>query len=233
MRGTARTFVGTLTALCQNAAMPEPTTTRPPLLPPRVLKVLAIAFAIGIVLFLMLWLDQRRDSDFFKASGPGAPASEADALPAPLPADVASEDGNASGLRIPAPEARPDGDTSMPLPRIVEAPAPAPMPAPDITPTPVEPALAEVDQPIAVIRPPPRYPQEALRRNIGGLVRVEVLVAPDGSVERMALASSSGDRFLDRAALEAVRRWRFQPAVRNGQPVAATVVVPLEFNPGR
>ena len=37
---------------------------------------------------------------------------------------------------------------------------------------------------------------------------------------------------LDRAAMEAVRRWTFRPATRNGQPVTATVIVPLEFNPG-
>ena len=51
-------------------------------------------------------------------------------------------------------------------------------------------------------------------------------------MERLDLAQSSGNRDLDRAALEAVRRWRFQPAQRNGQPVSATVIIPLEFNPG-
>ena len=197
------------------------------------MKLLAIAFAIGLALFLLLWVDQRGDNDFFKASGPGVPAAEGDDLPAPLPADVAGEDGNASGLRIPTPDARPVGTTDSELPRIVEPPVPQPaptMPPPAAAPTP---AYAEVDQPIAVVRPAPRYPQEALRRNIGGIVRVQVVVSPDGSVERLELASSSGDRYLDRAALEAVRRWRFTPAVRNGQPVTATVIVPLEFNPGR
>ena len=41
------------------------------------------------------------------------------------------------------------------------------------------------------------------------------------------------NRYLDRAAMEAVRRWKFKPAVRGGQAVAAEVIVPLEFNPGR
>jgi len=61
---------------------------------------------------------------------------------------------------------------------------------------------------------------------------VQSTVAADGSVERLDLAQSSGNRDIDRAALEAVRRWRFQPAQRNGQPVSATVIIPLEFNPG-
>lgn len=212
--------------------MSEPVATRPPLLSPRMLKLLAIAFAIGLAFFLMLWVDQRNDTDFFKA-GPGDVATEENQLPTPLPADVAGEDGNASGLRIPAPDSRPADATQSELPRIVEPPAPMQLPVPDFPPAPAAPSLPEVDRPIAVIRPAPRYPPEALRRNIGGTVRVQVLVAADGSVDRLELASSSGDRYLDRAALEAVRRWRFQPAVRNGQPVAASVVVPLEFNPGR
>ena len=66
----------------------------------------------------------------------------------------------------------------------------------------------------------------------GGIVRITVTVAADGSVERQSLAQSSGNRHLDRAALEAVRRWRFQPAVRGGQPVTAEVSVPIVFNPG-
>jgi len=213
--------------------MSEPAPSRPSLLPPRVLKVLAIAFAIGLVLFLLLWVDQRNDTDFFKASGPGAPSAEADALPAPLPSDVATEDnqGNASGLRLPRQEARPVAAPAPDdLPRIIE-----PAPPWETAPPSIPEARSEIadSAPVAVSRPAPRYPREALNRNIGGIVRVEVVVGPNGNVERMELAESSGDRFLDRAAMEAVRRWRFIPATRDGQPVTASVVVPLEFNPGR
>ena len=63
-------------------------------------------------------------------------------------------------------------------------------------------------------------------------MRIRVTVAVDGSVERLELADGSGNRDLDRAALETVRRWRFQPATRNGRPVSAEVVVPIVFNPG-
>ena len=63
-------------------------------------------------------------------------------------------------------------------------------------------------------------------------MRVRVTVATDGGVDRLEVAESSGNRYLDRAAMEAVRRWRFQPAVRDGQPVVADVVVPIVFNPG-
>lgn len=214
--------------------MSEPAAPRTPLLPPRVLKLLAIAFAIGLGLFLLLWIDQRNDQEFFKASGTGAPSAEGDALPAPLPSDVANEDGgdNATGLRVPRDEPRPVAPAPEVLPRVVE-PAPPWETAPPSIPEPqARPDMAE-NAPVAVSRPAPRYPREALNRNIGGIVRVQVVVGQDGRVERMELAESSGDRFLDRAAMEAVRRWRFIPATRNGQPVTASIIVPLEFNPGR
>ncbi len=45
----------------------------------------------------------------------------------------------------------------------------------------------------------------------------------------MTVGESSGDSALDQAALEAVRGWRFEPAKRNGVPVRAWAVVPVEF----
>ncbi len=199
------------------------------LLSPRNLKLLAIAFGSGLLLFLFLWLDQRNDTDFFRAS-PGTTAGEEAGLPAPLPADVASDDRNASGLTMPAEGKRtflPAGET----PRIVEPAAPV-TPAPAANPSQASrlPATADAG-PVPVSQPPPTYPREALRRGEGGTVRVTATIAADGSVERMDVAQSSGNRYLDRAALDAVRRWRFKPAMRNGQPVSGTVVIPVNFAP--
>lgn len=205
---------------------------RQPLLPSRLVIRLAIAFGVGLLLFLLVWLNSRRDYDFYKADGTEATAGQSDALPVPLPPDVAGGDGGdatASGLRTvgkgsltdPASAANSD------RPRIIEAPArPAPPPV-----APAAPAPGDRAQPQPLSTPAPRYPREALRMGAGGTVRITVTVAADGSVERQALTESSGNRHLDRAALEAVRRWRFQPATRNGQPVAAEVSVPIVFNP--
>ena len=43
----------------------------------------------------------------------------------------------------------------------------------------------------------------------------------------------SGSRDLDRAALEAVRGWRFQPAQSNGQPMAGSLEIPIDFQPAQ
>ena len=57
-----------------------------------------------------------------------------------------------------------------------------------------------------------------------------VLVAADGSVEEVRVQRGSGHRVLDQEALRHVRRnWRFQPAWRDGQAVAAWASVPVVF----
>lgn len=79
--------------------------------------------------------------------------------------------------------------------------------------------------------PVPKYPAAALRRNEGGTVLLRVIVGSDGTPTDIDVAQRSGSRELDRAAITAVRKWQFNPATRNGQPVASTVEVPIEFRP--
>ncbi len=190
-------------------------------------KLLALAFAAGLVLFALVWLGSRHDNDFYTAPSEGSEAVPDATLPAPIAPDLADGNG-ASGLRV---DAAPNTATPPPTdaPGIVQrpaAPVATPMPAPDSN-------IVASDRttPIPLTRQPPRYPPEDLRRNIGGIVRVRIHVATDGSVESNDIATSSGSRNLDRAALEATRRWTFQPATRNGQPIPADVVVPIEFKP--
>lgn len=85
--------------------------------------------------------------------------------------------------------------------------------------------------PLASRSPEPRYPATALRRGEGGTVVVRVNVGADGVPDEVALARRSGSRELDRAALTAVRDWRFKPATRNGREVASVVEQPVEFRP--
>lgn len=76
---------------------------------------------------------------------------------------------------------------------------------------------------------PPVYPPRCLRLGIEGLVKVRVLVGEDGMPQEVTIGQSSGDSALDRAAMEAVQEWAFTPAMRNGSPVRAWAVVPIEF----
>jgi len=75
-----------------------------------------------------------------------------------------------------------------------------------------------------------QYPIEALRSGQEGEVVVDVAVSASGGVENATVVKSSGYRPLDIAAVESVRRWRFSPARRNGQPVDGDVRVPIKFS---
>ncbi|MDO5609705.1 MAG: energy transducer TonB [Pseudomonadota bacterium] len=105
-------------------------------------------------------------------------------------------------------------------------PATTPRPAPAASTR-----TAAASTPVPISQVSPRYPRDALRSGIGGLVRVAVDVGPDGVPTSVSLAEGSGSRELDRAALDAVRRWRFKPAIVNGQPSVGRVVVPIQFTP--
>ena len=59
-------------------------------------------------------------------------------------------------------------------------------------------------------------------------VRVEV--GPDGRPSQVTVAQASGSRLLDRAAVDAVRRWRFHPAQHQGRAIRAWALVPVVFS---
>jgi protein TonB len=82
--------------------------------------------------------------------------------------------------------------------------------------------------PTALRRVLPRYSADALRAKIQGVVTVEAVVLADGTLGP-ARVTRSLDPGLDDEALYAVRYWHFEPAMRNGSPVAVTVTLELEF----
>jgi protein TonB len=65
------------------------------------------------------------------------------------------------------------------------------------------------------------------------VVIVNVEVDADGRAADVSLSRSSGFPLLDQAALEAVRRWTFEPAREGGFPVASRVDVPVRFSLAR
>jgi protein TonB len=78
--------------------------------------------------------------------------------------------------------------------------------------------------------PSPIYPSRAIAMGISGRVVLRIEVDATGKPVSGTIESSSGSRLLDDAALKTVlRRWRFRPAEWNGQPVAATARVPVDF----
>jgi len=75
----------------------------------------------------------------------------------------------------------------------------------------------------------PSYPSSARRLGIEGTTLLRVFVATDGRVGDVIVQESAGHADLDRAAADAVKRWRFEPARRGADPVAIWVLLPVEF----
>lgn len=76
---------------------------------------------------------------------------------------------------------------------------------------------------------PPIYPTEAAKQGISGKVLLLVDVASDGSVAGVEVERSEPEGVFDANTLEAVKQWKFSPAVENGKPVAGRVRVPVTF----
>lgn len=160
----------------------------------------------------------------------------------------------------PPPPAPPPAEVPVIQPRPVPVSQPRTITAPEPTPAIVEPAIVEHGElpATAVAAPdpgthsgsaietgpsgpgmrleyahatPPPYPGAAIRGNLQGTVLLEVLVGEDGRPIDVRIHGSSGHRMLDAAARRHVlREWTFRPAVRDGRPVQAIGIVPIDFH---
>ena len=91
-------------------------------------------------------------------------------------------------------------------------------------------ATKPLDREVALSsRPQPVYPAQALRTGEQGTVLVLAQVDVNGQVSDARVVRHSGSSILDRAAPNEVRRWKFQPALHDGRPVAANVEVPVSY----
>jgi protein TonB len=73
----------------------------------------------------------------------------------------------------------------------------------------------------------PIYPALAKQARIQGTVRLQAVIAKDGSVVELQVLS--GHPLLVQAALDAVRQWRYQPTLLNGEPVEVVTTIDVVF----
>ncbi|TAG77772.1 MAG: energy transducer TonB [Burkholderiales bacterium] len=80
--------------------------------------------------------------------------------------------------------------------------------------------------------PAPPYPAQSKRLGEQGKLLLHVFVSATGAAEKVEIRQSSGFERLDQIALETVKKWKFVPGKRNGNPEAMWVNVPLVFELG-
>lgn len=141
--------------------------------------------------------------------------------PQPLPKAVASPD--------PAPATAPTG-TLDPEPTAPATPTPAPTAAQASTDTAAPAAVVMPSSSAAYLNNPrPSYPSISRRMGEQGKVMLRVFVNAQGQPEQIQIQQSSGFDRLDKAAVDAVRRWKFTPGSRNGVAEAMWNIVPINF----
>lgn len=95
-------------------------------------------------------------------------------------------------------------------------------------------AIGEVKPPVLINRVEPVYPELARRSRVEGVVILNVRTDENGLVDQIKVTNSK-DPLLNRAAVDAVRQWRYQPFYYKGKrhPIVFTVTVRFKLSAGR
>ena len=167
-------------------------------------------------------------------------------LTSPLPIVVSLIEARREAPPEPAPPRpllREAPQVQVPIPPIAIAPEIAVALPPEPRPTisgPLTPPSAAPEHVAQAVEPPrfdmsylrnpaPAYPSMSRRMREEGRVLLSVLVSVNGEAQTIEVRASSGSDRLDRAAVDAVRRWRFAPARRGAQAIAGWALVPILF----
>jgi TonB family protein len=86
---------------------------------------------------------------------------------------------------------------------------------------------AEVMQKLLIHRVEPVYPPEARKQHLQGIIALDIVVGRDGSV--MSMRALNGPDVLAKAAMDALRWWKFAPYRLNGEPAAVETTLAVEF----
>lgn len=109
---------------------------------------------------------------------------------------------------------------------------PPPPPAPEPTPEPAAIRVGSTVQAARIIhRVKPIYPPLAITTRTSGVVRLQAVIAPDGTIDELEVIE--GHPLLIRAAIAAVSQWRYRPVLLAGRPVPVNTQIDVNFRLGR
>jgi protein TonB len=84
---------------------------------------------------------------------------------------------------------------------------------------------------VPIVRVQPQYPLRASERGIEGWVEVEFIISKLGTVKDPRVINSHPSSIFDRSALKAIRKWKYNPKIEDGEPVERPgVKVRLKFD---
>jgi TonB family protein len=86
-----------------------------------------------------------------------------------------------------------------------------------------------VTAPHATYSPDPKYPKKESKARHRGTVVLELVVGSDGLPRDITVSRPLSPEF-DEAALDAVKKWKFSPATKDGKPIATQIMVEVDFH---
>jgi len=86
----------------------------------------------------------------------------------------------------------------------------------------------DINAPAPLRKIDPKYPQEMMKEHVEGEVILYGVIRPDGSVDNIQVVHKL-DPLLDANSVAAFKQWKFEPATKNGQPVALEAIVHIPF----
>ncbi|HLK58624.1 MAG TPA: energy transducer TonB [Chthonomonadaceae bacterium] len=123
-----------------------------------------------------------------------------------------------------------DVQAVKPAPPIKETtPVVKPMPPVEPPMPPVQPHEPVFTEAVATSQPQPTLPDDLRTEALDKTFVAEFTVGTDGMPAEIQVAQSTGNKDLDRLALDTAKRWRFKPATRDGQPIESHIRLHIEF----
>ena len=145
-------------------------------------------------------------SDLSRPAAGKAAAEDQTSVPAPLNINIAGAEDDKAVSNL-----------------VAAAPVPPPKPAPQLLVN----VSQGVTQGLLIKRVQPVYPAAALSMRIQGSVQLQATISKDGSITNLKVISGQGG--LGRAAMEAVRQWKYKPYYLDGQPVEIQTQITVNF----
>jgi protein TonB len=87
-----------------------------------------------------------------------------------------------------------------------------------------------IENAMLINRVMPQYPVIAITTHTSGTIKLHAIIAKDGAIEELSYVS--GPPLLLKAAMDAVKQWRYRPTLLNGEPVEVETTIDVVFNLG-
>jgi protein TonB len=88
----------------------------------------------------------------------------------------------------------------------------------------------DVQEALLINRVMPQYPAIAITTHTSGTIKLHAIIAKDGAIEELSYVS--GPPLLLKAAMDAVKQWRYRPTLLNNEPVEVETTIDVVFNLG-